>query len=148
MIQLGAAAGQASLQRRWQRLAQQTRLYMLPTPDVAERFGPRPSTPFSPEALGIPLPGELSQGSELTAAAGKSTSESQEVLHCGCRSPLGLQLRDGESWGLPPSQLSPDTRTAKKTICQALTPRGRYSCRKPSSRTQKITCLLWHRLSA
>lgn len=128
--------------------SQQTPLYMLPTPDVAERFGPSHSTPLSPKALGIPLPCELSQGSELTAAAGKSTSKSREVLHCGCHSPLGLQLRDGKSWGLPPSLLSVGTRTAKKTICQALTPRGRCSCRKPGSRTQKTTRLQRHRLSA
>lgn len=148
MIQLGKAAGQAIVPERGGRdrpslsAFQQTPLYMLLTLDVAEQFSPSPGTPFSPKASGFPLPGELSQASELTAAAGKNTSESQEVLHCGCRSPLGLQLPAGESWGLPPNQPSPDARTVKKTICQALTQRGRYSSRKPGSRTQLIACLL------
>lgn len=42
--------------------------------------------------------------------------------------------------GCPPSQLSPDARTEKKTICQASNRRGRRSYRKPRSGTQPRAC--------
>lgn len=129
-IQLNTAAWRNcwtrhSSQRRYQSLAQLTQALQ------TRLWPPKPQDFLSLVDSASP---------ELSVAAGKSTSKSQEVLHRGCHNPLCLQLPAGESWALPTDQLSPDTRMAKRTICQALMQRGGGSSRTPGCRTQLIAC--------
>lgn len=70
---------------------------MLLTPDSAERSvpAPAPQWPLKPwDFLSLVDPARP----ELSVAAGKNTSKSQEVLHRGCHNSLSLQLLAGESW--------------------------------------------------
>lgn len=71
-----------------------------------------------PQSLRISSPWWVQPGQNSPWLLEKSTSKSQELLHRGCHNPLGLQLPAGESWALPPDQLSPDTKIVREPFAK------------------------------